>query len=374
MICTDTRLSSTPEFLEVLASLRDAEVHVTCFDRTEPELPVPGILECVQETAGIEIDAVIGLGGGSCMDMAKVVAVLLAHGGHPRDYYGEFNVPGPALPIVAIPTTAGTGSEATPVAVLMDPERTIKVGISSPELIPTIAVCDPELTLSAPASLTSAAGADALSHLVESFTAIRRDPKDVAAERVFVGKSDLTDAVARGGLTLLGRSLVTAYEHPSDLNARGQVMAAAFAGGVALGTAGTAAAHALQYPIGAITHTPHGVGVGTLLPYVMRFNFPERIAEFAEIADAFGVGSRDDDDVHVRAIAGVQAVDRLLNEIGIPRSLAELGITEDHVEQVVEQAATARRLVENNPRTLDADAMRSIVRTAIDGDRSGPEL
>ena len=373
LICTDARFSATREFAEVAGSLRSHGIEVAWFDETEPELPVDNVMSCAERFQAGTVEAVIGLGGGSCIDMAKVVAVLLEHGGHPRDYYGEFKVPGPGVPVVAIPTTAGTGSEATPVAVLMDPERSMKVGISSPALIPEIAICDPELTLTAPPGLTSAAGADALTHLVESFTAVRRDESDAVSRRVFIGKASLTDAVALEGLALLGRSLTTAYQQPRDLAARADVMAGALAGGVALGTAGTAAAHALQYPIGAITHTAHGLGVGALLPYVMRFNLGERVAEFGQIARVLGAGTTHGDAL-ADARAGILAVDRVLDLIDIPRSLAQLGITYAHVDDVVEQAMTARRLVENNPRALDAEGLRSIVLKAIDGDRTLPDI
>src|SRR5690606_20101181 len=132
-------------------------------------------------------DLVIGVGGGSCLDMAKCVALLLTHGGRPDDYYGELKVPGPVLPLIAIPTTAGTGSEVTPVAVLSDSQRSLKVGISSPQLIPTAAICDPELTLTCPPSLTAIAGADALTHAIEAFTATRRAvTSGITQERVFV--------------------------------------------------------------------------------------------------------------------------------------------------------------------------------------------
>jgi alcohol dehydrogenase len=302
--------------------------------------------------------------------MAKVVALLLAHGGRPQDYYGESAVPGPILPVVAVPTTAGTGSEATPVAVLSDPEREMKVGISSPHLIPHTAVCDPELTHSCPAGLTAHSGADAVTHLVESFTALTRTPTPrLAHERVFIGKSALTDHIALQGLQLMGRSLLTAYHHPTDADARRDVMLAAFAGGLALGTAGTAAAHALQYPLGAATHTPHGLGVGVLMPYVMRYNLPERVKEFAQIARALGVGGADE---ATMARAGVEAVDALIDGVGLPRTIAELGLPAERVEWLAEQGMGATRLVQNNPRPLDLPAMVAISRAAYTGDRTFP--
>jgi alcohol dehydrogenase class IV len=304
--------------------------------------------------------------------MAKMVALLLTHGGRPQDYYGESAVPGPILPVVAVPTTAGTGSEATPVAVLADPDREMKVGISSPHLIPHTSVCDPELTHSCPPGLTAHSGADAVTHLVESFTAASRPATaQLAYERVFIGKSALTDHIALQGLQLMGRSLLKAYANPSDADARHDVMLAAFAGGVALGTAGTAAAHALQYPLGAATHTPHGLGVGTLMPYVMRYNLPARTKEFAQIARILGVEESDRDEAQL-ARKGVEAVDALIDGLGLPGTIAELGLPEDRIEWLAEQGMGATRLVENNPRPLDLPAMVAISRAAYTGDRAFP--
>ncbi|MFC7530882.1 iron-containing alcohol dehydrogenase [Actinoplanes sp. GCM10030250] len=372
LICTDARLAADPELATIRKEIEAAGVRVEVFGDTQPELPVDGVLDCVRGLAGHGVDVVVGIGGGSCLDMAKAVALLLSHGGKPQDYYGENAVPGPILPVVAVPTTAGTGSEATPVAVFADPDREMKVGISSPHLIPHTAVCDPELTHSCPPGLTAHSGADALTHLVESFTAVTRTPDPrLAFERVFIGKSALTDHVALNGLELIGRSLLKAYRDPADAGARHDVMLAAFAGGVALGTAGTAAAHALQYPLGAATHTPHGLGVGVLLPYVMRFNLPVRVREFAQIARALGVGDTSLDDTAL-ARAAIEAVDALIDGLGLPRTIAELGLPESRLGWLAEQGMGAARLVQNNPRPLDLPAMNTIARAAFTGDRGLP--
>lgn len=370
LICTDRRLAASPELAVMRKEMEAAGLRVEVFGETEPELPVAGVVNCVRGLTGLGVDVVVGMGGGSCLDMAKAVALLLSHGGTPQDYYGESVVPGPILPVVAVPTTAGTGSEATPVAVFADPDREMKVGISSPHLIPHTAICDPELTHSCPPGLTAHSGADAVTHLVESFTAGTRPVSaSLAFERVFIGKSALTDHVALQGLELMGRSLLKAYQDPADATARHDVMLAAFAGGVALGTAGTAAAHALQYPLGAATHTPHGLGVGTLIPYVMRFNLPARMREFGQIARVLGVPDTGQDEATL-ARAGVEAVDALIDGLGLPRTIAELGLPEDRLAWLAEQGMGATRLVQNNPRPLDLAAMEAIARAAFTGDRS----
>ncbi|MCW1100122.1 iron-containing alcohol dehydrogenase [Streptomyces sp. RS2] len=372
LVCTDARMAASAEYGEMCKALTDAGVEVITWGQTEPELPVTSILRCTHQIASTTVDAVIGLGGGSCLDMAKVVALLLTHGGQPSDYYGENRVPGPTVPVIAIPTTAGTGSEATPVAVLADPDLDMKVGISSPYLIPQLALIDPELTYTCPPGLTAAAGIDAVVHLVESFTAVLRTPSaTLATERVFVGKNSLTDGFALQGLSLMARSLPTAYRTPGDPRARHDVMLAALYGGIALGTAGTAAAHALQYPIGALTHTPHGMGTGCLLPYVMRFNLPYRVDEFAQIASAMGVSVPNGSTADL-ARAGIEAVDALVDAVNVPSTLRELGVQRAHLPTIARQCLKSIRLIENNPRPIDERAALTIATAAFEGDRAFP--
>jgi alcohol dehydrogenase class IV len=370
LVCTDPRLAVSEELQDLVGSLEDRNLSVRVFGETQAELPTPGIVACVEELKGQEIDVIIGFGGGSCMDMAKVVSVLLTHGGQPSDYYGEFAVPGPTLPVIALPTTAGTGSEATAIAVVSDPGLGMKMGISSPHLIPYAAVCDPELTYTCPPSLTAATGADTFVHLVESFTAITREPtRTLASERVFVGKNVLTDSIALNGIRLVGRGLVTAYKDPENTEARSGMMLAALYGGVVLSNAGTAAAHAIQYPVGALTHTPHGVGVGLLLPYVVRHNFGAIQPQLAQIAEALG---RDVSglDLHAAAVAGVEAIDEVIAAIELPATLEDLGVQEGDLAQIAELSLNSRRLIDNNPVPLDLDAVTSIVRAAYAGDRT----
>jgi alcohol dehydrogenase len=369
LVCTDARFGTTEEFAELVRLLEDAGVQVTTFTEVLPDVPVHQVSECAELAARVSPDVVVGMGGGSCLDLAKAVAVLLTHGGRPADYYGEMRVPGPVVPVVALPTTAGTGSEVTPVAVLTDPERISKVGISSPHLIPVAAVCDPELTLGCPPALTASAGADALSHAVEAFTAVRRPvTAGLATERVFVGKNELTDTYALLGVRLIASSLHRAWSEPDDVGARESMMLGATAGGFALGTAGTAAAHAIQYPVGALTHTAHGIGVGALLPYVMEYNRPARVPELAAVAVAMGA----DAEAAQEDLAD-EAIDRvatLLASVGIPTTLAELGLPADQLRWTAEQASGAERLVANNPRPLDVDTLEHIVRAAYSGDRA----
>jgi len=365
LVCTDERLGGDAMFGAVLKDLQACGLEVLVYDKTQAELPIAGVFECTEQARVFAPDMVIGIGGGSCMDMAKLVGVLLTHGGDLSDYYGEMKVPGPILPLIAIPTTSGTGSEVTAVAVVADHRRDLKVGVSSPHLIPHTAICDPELTHSCPPLLTACSGADALTHAIESFTAVRRDAApDLATGRVFVGKNALTDVHALTAITLLAKHLRKAVENGRDPEARAGVMMAALHAGLAFGTAGTAAAHAIQYPVGALTHTAHAVGVAVLMPYVMAFNRPACAAEFAQIATAMGVLGSDEGTL---ADAAIEAVRDLFSSIGIPSTLKDIGLSADDLAHVAAQSMLAARLVNNNPRLLDEAAMTAITQAAHQG-------
>src|SRR5690606_22115402 len=186
-------------------------------------------LECLADAVetgrAFGADLVIGIGGGSCMDAAKVAALLLTHGGKAADYYGEFRIPGPVLPLISVPTTSGTGSEVTPVAVVADPDRALKVGIASPHLISHTAICDPELTYSCPPGLTAVSGADALTHAIEAFTTARRQPSaDLVHEHVFLGKNALSDHHALLAIGHIAGNLKRACDNGDDIEARAAVM------------------------------------------------------------------------------------------------------------------------------------------------------
>lgn len=369
LVVTDERFATTPAFAEMMAGLKGAGVAVHVHDSVQPDVPRDSVAECTQNLGGFVPDMVIGIGGGSCLDFAKCAALLLRHGGALQDYYGEFKVPGPCLPLIAVPTTAGTGSEVTPVAVISDPERTLKVGISSPYLIASSAICDPELTYSCPAGLTAVTGADALTHAIEAFTAVRKPASaDLPQQHVFVGKTALTDHFALLAIELLGRSLERAVRDGNDTAARADVMMAATAAGCAFGSAGTAAAHAIQYPVGAVTHTAHGLGVAALLPYVMTYNRAACAPEMARVAVALGVDGTGKDDASL-AQAAIDRVTELFAAIGIPTTLRDLGLGSDQIEWTATQAIGIDRLIKNNPRPFDLSSMTRLVQAAFDGNR-----
>lgn len=374
LICTDARFAATGTFRDMHAALLSAGLTVHVHDRVLPDVPRDTVGVCVEEARAFAPDLVIGIGGGSCLDMAKCAALLLSHGGKLQDYYGEFKVPGPTLPVIAVPTTAGTGSEVTPVAVISDPDRTLKVGISSPYLIAAAAICDPDLTLTCPPGLTAIAGADALTHAIEAFTAARRGTgHELPQSNVFIGKSDLTDHFALLAIKLIGCSLERACKDGSDEEARSDVMMGALAAGCAFGTAGTAAAHAIQYPVGALTHTAHGLGVATMMPYVMSYNRAACTAELAKIAATLGLAC-EGMDASAAADAAIREITRIFGAIGITRTLKDLGLAADRLDWTSEQALGIERLIKNNPRAIDSTSMRRLVQAAYDGDLAASGL
>jgi alcohol dehydrogenase class IV len=370
LICTDTRLGSDPDFNAIVADLKRQGLTALVYAQTQPDLPSESVVDCVSKAASFAPRVIIGIGGGSCMDMAKAVALLLTHGGELSSYYGEYKVPGPVIPLIAVPTTSGTGSEVTPVAVVADSARGTKIGIATPHLIPQVAVCDPELTLSCPPRLTACSGGDALTHAIESFTALARPPSaDLTLQHVFVGKNALSDHFALLAISSIWNSLYPAYKNGRDLQARESLMMGALAAGCAFGTAGTAAAHALQYPVGNATHTAHGDGVASLLPYVMEFNRPACVDSYARIARTLNLGAPGSTDDELSSIL-IDEVARLLDSVGIPRTLKDLGLPADKQQWAAESAIAIARLVKNNPRPLDLTAMQAITSAAYSGNRA----
>ncbi|MEO2039249.1 MAG: iron-containing alcohol dehydrogenase, partial [Martelella sp.] len=216
LVVTDARMATTPEFAALAGDLRECGLAVSVYDQAEPDLPRRNVME-VAGMAGA-VDVIIGVGGGSCMDLAKAASAVLAHGGDVRDYFGEFAVPGPCIPVITIPTTGGTGAEVTSLAIVFDEETGMKMAVADAHIEPEIAIIDPELTLTCPPGLTAATAADALSHLVEAFTAKPKNPTPEQIEtQIYVGKNRITDMFCEKGLRLMNRSLGRVVENPADL-------------------------------------------------------------------------------------------------------------------------------------------------------------
>lgn len=351
----------------IVAKVREplTGVSVEVFDGGEPEPSIGMVLRCMEAGKAFKPDVVLGLGGGSNMDAAKLVAITLTHGGDPRDYVGEDKVPGPVLPLVCVPTTAGTGSEVSAAAVFTDTDKHMKVSCLSNYLRPAAAVVDPLLTFSCPPKVTADSGIDALTHAIEGFTAIDNAdyPLPSGERSVYQGKNPFADMTAEKAITLVGKYLRRAVKDGNDLEAREGMALAATLAGLAFSNAGVALVHAMEYPVGAAVHVSHGAGNGLLLPFVMRYNLPAKTAAFAQVARLLGedVAGLDDAATAQRA---VDAVERLKADIGIPGKLRDLGVKEEQLAPFAEKAFAVKRLMRVNPRYPTRDEIEHIYRQA----------
>jgi len=289
------------------------------------------------------VDGVIGLGGGSAMDVAKMVAALFD--GHQRinDVIGVDRLNRRALPLACIPTTAGTGSEVTPIAVFDDEEAELKMGVVSRYLVPDFAYLDPRLTVSMPRAVTASTGLDALTHCIEAYANRFSHP--------------LVDVYALAGIRLIAENIERACGTPDDLDARAAMQRAALYGGLCLGPVNTAAVHALAYPLGGEFHIAHGVANSLLLPHVLRFNLEAAPRRYAEVADALGI-QRSGDDV-ADAMAGIDRIADLSRRCGIEAGLSAYGISSNAIPGMAAAAMSVTRLLERNLREVtEEDAVR----------------
>jgi alcohol dehydrogenase len=268
--------------------------------------------------------------------------------------------------VVAVPTTAGTGSEVTPVAVVSDSGRELKVGISSPLIIPRVALVDPQLGVGAPPSVTAYAGVDALVHAVEAYTARpavldQHDLDQHDTVPVFIGSNRLGSLLALEAVEVITRSLAAAVRNGDDLQARSDMAWGSLLAGMAFGTAGTHWSHALQYPVGAATHTPHGLGTGLLLPYVLQACRDQLTEEFRQLGRAMGIAETGDGDAVIGRLIGLAA------DIGLPPSLAALDVAEDDLDRFADLGLGVSRLAGNGPQPATKERFLAVLRNAWQG-------
>ncbi|UOF90297.1 iron-containing alcohol dehydrogenase [Fodinisporobacter ferrooxydans] len=349
----------------ILSILKSRDLEVAVYDQAIPEPPVQTALDCYEfAKSRMDTDLIIGLGGGSSIDLAKVTALLMAYGGHPTEYFGENKVPGPIAPLIAIPTTAGTGSEVTSVSVLADTANNLKVGISDNYLRPAVALLDPELTVGLPPYVTACSGIDALAHAVEAYTAKSYPYIQAEGDILFQGALPISDALALEAIELVAKNLTLAVQQGSNLEARKNMLLASLLAGMAFSNAGTALAHALAYPIGGLCKSPHGELTGLLLPYVMEYNAAVETEKMIKIARAFDV-QLNGLDRHDAALSASQAVLRLVEEIGLPTRISQIGIQEAAIPEIAEKTLGISRLVRNNPRVPTQKGLEELLRRAF---------
>lgn len=364
-VVTDAHLQRAGVVASVTAALQSAHIAFEVFAGGKPEPDVTLAVEAYAAARAFRPEAVLGLGGGSNMDLAKFTGLLLTHGGMPADYFGHERVPGPILPVVCIPTTAGTGSEVSHSTVLTDTANQVKVSTLSRHLRPALALVDPVLTLSCPSKPTADSGIDALTHAIEAFTAIPFDKLDAAPTEPFPysGRCPMGDVLAAEAIRLVGLHLKDCVMNPSDLAAREGMALAATLAGLAFSNCAVAVVHALEYPIGAAVHVSHGAGNGLLLPYVMRYNLPANPGQFARIAGLLGVATHGISETSA-AEAGIAAVEQLRAAIGIPNRLREIGVRQDQLPGFAAKSFEIKRLMRLNPRPPTESDLLAILNAA----------
>jgi alcohol dehydrogenase class IV len=366
LVITDPVLAGAGLIERVQAPLMEAGIEVEAFTGGEPEPSLNAAEACAKLGHKVRPDAVIGLGGGSNMDLAKLTATLLTYPGSPRRFFGEDQIPGPIVPVICVPTTAGSGSEVSGASVVTDQEARVKVGILSNYLRARAAVVDPLLTQSCPPKVTADSGIDALTHAIEAYTAVDNEsfPLPPGERSTYQGRHPLGDCLAEKAISLVGQFLRRAVADGNDLEAREGMSLAAMIAGMAFSNVGVAVVHALEYPIGGAIHCSHGLGNGLLLPYVMRFNRPARVPQFARIArllDDKVAGMNDEDASH----HAIKAVEKLRTEIGIPHRLRELKVEEKQLRGFAEKAHSVKRVCRVNPRTVSVEDLEGILNEAF---------
>jgi alcohol dehydrogenase class IV len=332
----------------VLGGLRENGVAALLFEGVEADPSTETVDRGTKEALAAGCDMVVAVGGGSALDAGKAIAGVATNGGPARDYLHGKEIERPPLPCVAVPTTAGTGSEVTKNAVITDRAEGVKRSIRHRLLIPAAAVVDPELTYTLPPAVTAATGMDALAQLIEPYVSRRSTP--------------LTDALALHGIALVGRCLARAVRDGRDAGARAGMSLASLLSGMALANAGLGAAHALSHPLGARFAVPHGLGCAILLPRVMSFNAAFAAGKYARVAEALGADVRGLDAAS-GAEKAAELVAALSAEIGIPAGLSTFGVTERDIPAIAREARGSS--LDGNPVAADEGALAGILRAAL---------
>lgn len=349
LLVTDQGFLGTGLLEAPLASMQSAGFIVDTFVDVIADPPERVVLEAAMTARRHGTEIVIGFGGGSSMDVAKLIAVLSNGDQALSTMYGIGNVKHDRLPLVQIPTTAGTGSEVTPISIVTTGETT-KMGVVSPKLYADLAILDAELTVGLPPKITAATGIDAMVHAIEAYTTRHK-------------KNALSDMLAREALRLLSVNLVRTCEHGSDIEARQSMLLGAMLAGQAFSNAPVAAVHALAYPIGGIFHVPHGLSNALVLPHVLRFNASHAAEHYAELADIVAPGSVGSCEARTEAL--IAALETLAARVGIATRLREVGITEADLDRLADDAMLQTRLLVNNPREISREHARAIYAGAL---------
>ncbi len=348
LLVTDKNIEGIPAVQALIAQLKQQIKHLSIVNSVPPEPSQHDVAAIVAALPSTDVDLVIGVGGGSVLDVAKLLSILCVDGAPTLEALLAGEKPLTRTTSLLIPTTAGTGSEATPNAILAIPEKETKVGIITPVMLPDYVALVPELTTSMPPHIASSTGIDALCHLIECFTATVSNP--------------VSDNYALIGMKKLFASLETTLAEPTNLEARLNMLWASYYGGASIAHAGTHLVHAMSYPLGGKYHLPHGVANAILLAPCMRFVRPAAVSKFAQAYDLLPDADATLDE-EAKSHALVEYFAALVKRLKLPASLEELGIGPDHLPYLVEAALDVQRLMKNVPMKVSADDVRNVYLT-----------
>jgi len=349
LIVTDQGIVSCG-LLKLLLSYFNGKLPITIYDKVVAD-PQEKIINDALILAQVnDIDGVIGFGGGSSMDTAKVVAVLMKSSQSLADIYGVDQVVGERLPLILVPTTAGTGSEVTPIAIITT-GKTTKAGIVTSQLLPDIALLDAELTLELPTAVTAATGIDSMVHAIEAYTSkIRKNP--------------YSDMLAKEALRLLSASIEVVSHDGKNIEARQNMLLGACLAGQAFANAPVAAVHALAYPLGGHFHIPHGLSNSLVLPHVMRFNKSHAASQYSELAPYISNSINTDQTEQAITDDLISYIEQLIQRLQLPNALKEMNIGEDKLPLLAKDAMMQTRLLVNNPKELSYEDALAIYQAA----------
>lgn len=350
MIITDEGIVKAGIAQQAEKMLSGSGITCECFFGVTPDPAYEIADQAARKAKDFGADVLVGLGGGSSLDIAKVASVLLTNEGSVVSFFGVDAIQSPGLMTILIPTTAGTGSEVTPIVILSDEQEKLKKGIVSPYLFPDAAIIDPELTIHLPAHVTAATGMDAFIHAIEAYTS--------------KNANSMTDMFAEKAIKLIHDNLRMAYCNGMNIESRSHMMEGSLLAGMAFANAGVTAVHAFAYPIGAEFHIPHGTANSIMLAPVMEFNMMGNLQKFSYIAELMG---RDIKNLTKRE-AAVQAVDDmkvLAKDLQIPESLSTFGVEDHHVDELAQGVMKVTRLLANNPRKIELQNAQAIYRQVI---------
>lgn len=350
LLVTDGGVQAAGMDKTIIKVIEEAGVQVDVFAEVEAEPSTDTVDRVGQLVRENQYQLLVGLGGGSPMDVAKAASVLQANDGSIKDYAGIEMIPQKGIPVILIPTTSGTGSEVTQNAIFAFREEQVKKGIVSQHLLPKVAIVDPVMTLTCPPGVTAATGVDALVHAVESFIARKATLQ--------------TDIYALEAIRLISGNLRKAFANGDDMEARGKMALGSFFAGVSLANAGVGAVHALAYPLGGKFHVSHGVSNALLFAPVMEFNFIADLAKFARVAEAMGEAVTGKSSREAAMLA-VKAIRELVTDVGIPQSLREVGVSEKDIEFLTLSAEKQTRLLTNNPRSMTRKDIEEIYKKTL---------